>query len=41
MLVEKEYEYKRIAWINKALILIGYCIPFAYLAVNGDASYER
>ena len=29
----------KIAWINKVLILGGYCIPFAFFAVNGDASY--
>lgn len=26
------------SWIIKALLLIAYCVPFAFLAVNGDAT---
>lgn len=26
------------AWIIRALLLIAYCIPFAFLSVNGDAT---
>lgn len=26
------------AWIIRALLLIGYCVPFAFLSVNGDAT---
>lgn len=26
-------------WIIRLLLLIGYCIPYAFLAMNGDASY--
>lgn len=26
------------AWIVRALLLIAYCIPFAFLSVNGDAT---
>ena len=25
-------------WIIRALLLIAYCIPFAFLSVNGDAT---
>ena len=26
------------AWVVKILMLIAYCVPFAFLAVNGDAT---
>ena len=26
------------AWVVKILMLITYCVPFAFLAVNGDAT---
>ena len=26
------------SWIIKALLLIAYCVPFAFLSVNGDAT---
>ena len=25
-------------WISRALLLIAYCVPFAFLSVNGDAT---
>ena len=25
-------------WIIRALLLIAYCVPFAFLSVNGDAT---
>ena len=26
------------SWIIRALLLVAYCVPFAFLAVNGDAT---
>ncbi len=28
----------KMAWIIRALLLIAYCVPFAFLSVNGDAT---
>ena len=34
----KECDCMKKTWIIRALLLIAYCVPFAFLSVNGDAT---
>ena len=36
--MEKECDGIKNTWIIRALLLIVYCVPFAFLSVNGDAT---
>ena len=38
MNLTKERDCMKKSWIIKALLLIAYCVPFAFLSVNGDAT---
>lgn len=37
--LKKEFDCMRKTWVIRVLLLIGYCVPFVFLSVNGDATF--